>query len=73
MSQTTDAIDAMQIGEERWLQPDNASPNHMEAFQGVVRKLRDLHAQGRIESLFELTEEGTTKTFIDRVQVRRLR
>lgn len=73
MSQTTDALNEMQIGEERWLHPDNLSPNHVEAFQTVVRELRDMHAQGMVEILYEHTEEGTTKTFIDKVHVRRLR
>jgi len=73
MSQATDAINEMQVGEERWLHPDNLSANHAEAFQGVVRELRDLHAQGVVEILSEHTEEGTIKTFIDQVHVRRLR
>jgi hypothetical protein len=73
MSATTDQIDEMQVGEERWLRPDNLSPNHVEAFQTVVRKLRDLHAKGIVQIMYEHTEEGTTKTFIDQVQFRRLR
>ena len=73
MSQTRDAIDEMQVGEQRWLQPDNLSPHHVEAFQAVVRELRDLHARGMVEILYEHTEEGTTKTFIDKVHVRRIR
>lgn len=73
MSQARDAIDEMEIGQERWIRPDNLSSNHIEAFQSVVRDLRDLHAQGEIKILFEHTEEGTKKVFIDQVQVRRLR
>jgi hypothetical protein len=38
-----------------------------------VRELRDLHAKGVVEIMYEHTEEGTTKTFIDQVQFRRLR
>jgi hypothetical protein len=73
MSQATDAIDEMTVGQEGWVRPDNLSPNHIEAFQNVVRELRELHAQGVIQILFEHTEEGTKKPFIDQVQVRRLR
>jgi len=73
MSQATDAIDEMEVGQERWICPDNLSPNHVEAFQSVVHDLRDLHAQGVIQILFEHTEEGTRKNFIDQVHVRRLR
>lgn len=73
MSHTTDLLKEMQVGEERWLHPDNLSPNHVEAFQTVVRELRDLHARGIVEIVAEHTEEGTTKTFIDQVHVRKLR